>query len=77
MARDRLLKKWLRERFHITLTSGETFDGLLDSWDQNHLIFLDAGAVVPVDEMRTRRVPVDGQLFLRRDAVAYMQGVKG
>lgn len=76
MARDRLLKKLLRERFHITLTSGETFDGLLDEWDGNHFVFVDAGVITPVDETRTRREKVAGQLFIARDRVAYMQAVK-
>lgn len=76
MARDRLLRKLLRERFQITLTTGETFDGLLDEWDGNHLVFIDAGVVTPIDEMRTKREPVAGQLFLRRDHIAYMQMVR-
>lgn len=73
MSRDRLLKKFLRERFQITLVSGESFDGLLDEWDAGHLTFVDAGVITPVDEMRTKRDAVAGQLFLRRDHVAYMQ----
>lgn len=73
MARDRLLRHVIRERFHITLTSGETFDGLLDAWDTNHLTFVDAGVITQVDDTRTRRVKVDGQLYLPRERIAYMQ----
>lgn len=76
MARDRLLRKLLRERFQITLTSGESFDGLLDEWDGQHMTFVDAGVIEAVDENRTRRQPVDGVLFLQRDRIAYVQVVK-
>lgn len=76
MARDRLLRKLLRERFQITLTTGESFDGLLDEWDGKHLTFVDAGVIEAVGENRTRRQPVDGLLFLQRDRIAYVQVVK-
>lgn len=68
MGRDRLLKALLRERFVVTLRSGETFDGLLDRFDEKHLEFVDAHAVT---EQRTHAV--DGRLYLPREGVAYMQ----
>ncbi len=68
MRRDRLLRDLLRERFVVTLKSGETFDGLLDQWDDAHMSFIDAYAVTT-----TRRNSVDGVLYLPRAEVAYMQ----
>lgn len=73
MARDRLLKKQMRQRFHVTLTTGETFDGLLDEWDGNYLILLDAGQLIAASNTETVRVKVDGQLFLPREHIAYLQ----
>lgn len=72
MARDRLLKSVLRERFLVTLKSGESFDGLLDEWDDRHLAFVDAYAVT-----EKSRVQLDGGgLWLARENVAYMQRVR-
>lgn len=69
MARDRLLKSLLRERFVITLKSGEAFEGLLDEWDDRNLLFLDVYAVT-----EKSRVQLDGSgLWLQRDNVAYIQ----
>lgn len=65
---DRLLKTLLRERFVVTLTSGEAFDGLLDRFDDRHLELVDAHA-----HLKDRRVDVDGRLYLPRAQVAYMQ----
>lgn len=68
MRRDRVLRQHLRERFVITLLSGETFDGLLDRWDESTLELVDGYAVT-----ERARVQVDGRLFLPRPQVAYMQ----
>lgn len=70
--RDRLLRKTLRERFLVTLKSGNAFDGLLDEWDRDHLVFVDANAYTTTNGQPTL-VAVQGQLFLRRDEVAYCQ----
>lgn len=69
MARDRLLKAHLRDRFVVTLTNGEAFSGLLDEWDERHVILVDASQVA---EGRAA-VPVAGKLFLPRERVAYFQ----
>lgn len=66
---DRLLVDRLRERFVITLTTGETFDGLLDDVDDRTLVLLDVKVVG--DDGRVRAV--DGHLVLERDRIAYMQ----
>lgn len=66
--RDRLLKSLLRERFTVTLKTGETFDGLLDRHDESLIELVDVFAV-----SETSRVQVDGRLYLPRPQVAYMQ----
>lgn len=66
--RDRLLKSLLRERFIVTLKSGETFDGLLDRWDESTVELLNVHAV---DEKS--RAPVDGRIYLPRPQISYMQ----
>lgn len=69
MARDRLLKSLIRDRFVITLKTGETFDGLLDEWDDRNFLFVDAYAVG-----EKSRVQLDGRgLWVQRDNVAYLQ----
>lgn len=68
MSRDRLLKRYLRERFIVTLKTGEAFDGLLDQWDESTIELV---AVTAVAE--TTRVAVDGRVYLPRPQIAYMQ----
>lgn len=68
MSRDRLLKRYLRERFVVTLKTGEAFDGLLDEWDESTIELI---AVTAVSE--TTRVAVDGRIYLPRPQIAYMQ----
>ena len=68
MMRDRLLRKYLRERFVVTLKTGETFDGLLDEWDRQSIELLNPHAVG-----ENQRVVVDGRILLFRDQIAYMQ----
>jgi small nuclear ribonucleoprotein (snRNP)-like protein len=68
MSRDRLLKTYLRERFVVTLKTGETFDGLLNEWDPTTVELVDAHAV-----SEKGRVVVDGRLYLPRAGIAYMQ----
>jgi hypothetical protein len=69
MARpDRLIRQVLRDRFVVTLRSGESFDGLLLDADDKTLHMVDAHAL----EANTR-LKVDGDLYLPRLEVAYMQ----
>lgn len=72
MARDRLLKQALRDRFLVTLTTGETFDGLLDEHDANTVILVDASAVTEVSGA-VRRSKIDGKAYLPRARISYMQ----
>ncbi len=66
--RDRLVRQALRERFVATLRSGESFDGLLVDVDEKTYRFADAWALDGAN-----RVSVDGEIFLPRDQVAYLQ----
>lgn len=68
MSRDRLLKRYLRERFVVTLKTGEAFDGLLDAWDDSTIELVNVHAVA-----EKTRVPVDGRIYLPRPQIAYMQ----
>ena len=66
--RDRLVNRALKERFVATLRSGESFDGLLIDADEKTYRFANATAVDG-----NNRVRVDGELFIPRDQVAYLQ----
>lgn len=68
-ARDRLLRDALRERFVITLHSGETVEGLLWAVDAHTVILADAASLSPVGQ----RSPIDGWVYLPRATVAYLQ----
>lgn len=66
--RDRLVRQALRERFVVTLTTGESFQGLLLDADEKTVRLSDAYALDGKS-----RVKVDGDLYLPRLTVAYMQ----
>lgn len=69
MARqDRLIRQVLRERFIVTMRGGESFDGLLLDIDEKTIRLVDGYALDG-----TSRLPVDGDLYLPRPEVAYMQ----
>lgn len=70
MRRDRLIRSVLRERFVATLKTGETFDGLLVKADAKTYVFANAWAISGRD-----RVSVDGELYIPRDEVAYLQRI--
>lgn len=65
---DRLVRGVLRERFVLTLRGGEAFDGLLVDADPKTFRLVSAWAVDGKN-----RVTVDGELFIPRDQVLYMQ----
>ncbi|SDJ07735.1 hypothetical protein SAMN05444157_1615 [Frankineae bacterium MT45] len=69
MRRDRLIRKSLRKRYLVTLTSGEAFDGVLVDADDAHIVLVDAESVSPNND----RLKVDGQLWLPRANVTYLQ----
>jgi hypothetical protein len=66
------MRRALRERFVVTMTSGATFEGVLFDGDRRHLVLVDAA---PVDG-QSERHPIDGELWLDVDKVLYMQRPK-
>lgn len=68
MGRDAIVRRALRERFVFTLKTGETFDGLLLDADEKTYRLGDSWAIDGKN-----RVRVDGELFLPRLEVAYLQ----
>lgn len=67
--RDRLVRYAMRDRFAVTLTSGETVEGVLYDADVTTVILADAHAITD-DGNRT---PLDGWVYLPRAHVLYMQ----
>jgi len=70
---DGLLRDRLRDRFVVTLTSGESFLGLLAEADTRTVVLSDASVMKPDGAT----APVDGELVLRREAIAFMQRPAG
>jgi len=68
MRKDRLLRDLLRDRFIVTLRSGESFDGLLMDTDESTCRLVDSYALDGKN-----RVRVDGDLFVPRSEIVYMQ----
>lgn len=68
MNRDKLVRRVLRERFVATLKGGEAFEGLLLEADDKTFRFTDAHKL---DGRNS--VPVDGDLYLPRSEVQYLQ----
>lgn len=69
---DRLVRSHLRERYLVTLNDGTAFDGLLMDADATTIVLVDAQQVAPNGD----RLQVDGQIWLPRSGVAYMQRPK-
>lgn len=66
---DRLIRSMIRTRYVITLDTEETFEGVLMDADDRHLVLADVQNLASNGD----RVAVDGQLWLPRLAVKYMQ----
>lgn len=64
-----LLAERLRERYVVTLESGETFDGLLVDVDERTVVMQDTSAL----GREGQAVPVDGQVILQRASISYLQ----
>lgn len=62
------MRQALRDRFVVTMTTKETFEGLLLDADDKTVRLVDAYALDG-----STRVSVDGDLYLPRAEVAYMQ----
>lgn len=72
MRSDRLIRQHYRDRYLVTLSSGEAFVGVLIDLDGSHIVLADAESVSPDGA----RVKVDGRLWLPRPNVLYMQQPK-
>lgn len=64
---DQLLQQHLLERYVVTLLSGESFSGLLAAVDDRTLVLRD------VEVLSANAAKADGDVVLRREAIAYMQ----
>jgi hypothetical protein len=73
MRRDRLIKQALRERFLITTDMEESFEAILFDHDAMHFVLADAYSI----SAKGDRLKIDGQLWLPRARVKYMQAVRG
>lgn len=74
MARDRLMKRLLRERYVFTLASGENFEGLLIDADEKTVQIADVYALMPKPNGAVDRLQVDSyDMYLPRENVTYMQ----
>jgi hypothetical protein len=66
--KDKLLRRLLKDRFTVTLRGGQSFDGLLADADKRTVRLVDAFALDGKN-----RVSVDGDLYLPRREIVYMQ----
>lgn len=64
-----LIQKQLRERFFVTPKSGLNFSGVLLAADRSYYHF--AGVTAYPSDADPE--PVDGDVFIERDNVAYLQ----
>ena len=69
-SRDRLLRNEVKERFVVTLKAGPMFSGLLIDVDDRTFHFSDVRII-----QKSGSEPADGQLYIERSNVAYMQRV--
>lgn len=72
MRRDGLVRRALRSRFVVTLSGGESFEGLLIEVDERTLVLADAFLLDG-----RNKVKADGALYLPRDRVSYLQRPEG
>lgn len=68
-SRDRLLRSRLRDVFVVRMHDGSTWRGLLYATDEKTVALREVEALTR-DAAGT---PVDGELLLPRDQIAYMQ----
>lgn len=66
---DRLIRNAVRKRYLVTLDGDEALEGVLIDADANHLVMADVGAMGPEGARR----PVDGQVWIPRARVRYLQ----
>lgn len=68
--RDRLIQRELKERFAVTLKAGPMFSAMLIEADERSYHFSDVQLI-----QTSGTQPADGQLYIERSNVAYMQRV--
>ncbi len=68
MGRDRILRRMIHDRFIVSLANGESFDGLLIDVDESVVRLANADVI-----SKTSRVSVDGDLYIPRSDILYMQ----
>lgn len=67
-AHDKMLRLQVNERFLVTSTTDDTWDGQLKDVDDEHLVLRNAKAL-----QAGEWVPVDGEIWLPRFSISYMQ----
>ena len=72
MRSDRVLKNLLKEKFLVSLNDGTSIEGLLIEMDDKTLQFANCQQVVIKDSV-TSRHEVDGQVFIPRSTILYLQ----
>lgn len=70
MGRSRLIKRHIRQRFVVTLKTGETFDGRFEDIDDTHLVLRGAESL---SAETSHRIPIPGEVWIERRDIAYMQ----
>jgi hypothetical protein len=70
--KDRLLVMAERGRFLATLDDDSAVDGVLVDWDESHLILGDVTSVAATGD----RLAVDGELWLPRPRIKYLQKIR-
>lgn len=71
MTNRRVLRSRLRRRVLVTLKAGDAFDGVLFDADAQSLVLRNASQVGVVN--RGTPVPVDGEVLVILEDVAYLQ----
>lgn len=66
---DRIVTDHLREKYVVTLKSGETFDGVLTEADGRSVVLVQARSLAPDRDPML----VDGSLVLARADIRYLQ----
>ena len=69
---DRLIERHVRTRYLVTLVDGEGFDGIVVDADWRHLVLADVDHIAATGD----RVKADGQVWVPRERIAYMQQPK-
>lgn len=69
MRSDRIVRRLLREQFVVTMKNGQTWQGVLTEADEHSLALMDVSEIAQ-DGTPTK---ADGQVFLPRADVAYIQ----